>query len=236
MTTTPIPHAERCSTGRARNEIVPGADIRDLSLPRGRRVLVTFDDQVGGRVVVSETVAIGATLDSPGAPTLALTTTGDVKETARALLCRAMAAELVDALQRWLADPVPPAQACDASRDNSGHLHLQLAATLRAIAEHDHAYDERYPLVWRALALAAAIGMPCGVSYDPDQPECPVVMIELPTGQVGWHVPQHGTAYDGHTTGQKFARLDQYHAAVSTGRYGNLVPARADAPLLPAAA
>lgn len=83
----------------------------------------------------------------------------------------------------------------------------QLGRVLALISKHDTDYPTRYRLVYEALALAVAAGLPAGVRIDPAEPGWPVVYIELPTGQVSWHMPEHEQAWDGHTTEEKYARI-----------------------------
>lgn len=82
----------------------------------------------------------------------------------------------------------------------------ELAEVLRLIERHDTDYVHRYGLVWRALSLAVTAGHAAGVRIDPAEPEWPVVYIELPTGQVSWHMPQFATEWDGHDTAEKYRR------------------------------
>lgn len=94
---------------------------------------------------------------------------------------------------------------------------LVFAGVLRQISEHDTDYDVRYRLVLDALARAVALGYPAGIGWDvnPD-PELDgfraVVYIELPTGQVSWHMPEHPAPWDGHSTGEKHERIRAYGA------------------------
>lgn len=37
-----------------------------------------------------------------------------------------------------------------------------------------------------------------------------MVYLELPTGQVSWHLPAHGIGFDGHSTAEKYRRVDAY--------------------------
>ena len=87
---------------------------------------------------------------------------------------------------------------------------LELATVLSLIKQKDTDYDARYPLVFSALAIALHLGMEAGVRVDPEEPEWPVVFIELPTGQVSWHVPRHVKEWDGHTTEEKFGRMARF--------------------------
>jgi hypothetical protein len=51
-------------------------------------------------------------------------------------------------------------------------------------------YDERNRLVALAVVLACEAGYRVGLIDDADEPDWPVLAIELPTGQVAWPVPQ----------------------------------------------
>jgi hypothetical protein len=90
-----------------------------------------------------------------------------------------------------------------------------LKSTLADI-EHDDKQDppdyrKRYYHVFEAVEAALRLGLPCGIRIDPEEgAEWPVVYIELPTGQVSWHMPEHPIPYDGHTTEQKYARIKAY--------------------------
>jgi len=97
----------------------------------------------------------------------------------------------------------------------------QLAAYLGAIEANDTKYEPRYGLVLEAVALAHRLGYPAGFRIDPAEPEWPVAFIELPMedgthAQVSWHMPQHPIPYDGHTTSEKYARIDQWIRATLT--------------------
>lgn len=58
-------------------------------------------------------------------------------------------------------------------------------------------YPHRNRLVFAALGVALAAGMPGGVAADVD-PDLMLVYIDLPTGQVSWHVPVYPADWDGH--------------------------------------
>ena len=95
---------------------------------------------------------------------------------------------------------------------------LQLAAAAQLLtalgdikaAEEKGDYEERNSRIWDAFHCAKVTGCGVGVRIDPKEPEWPVVFIELPTGQVSWHVPQHAAAWDGHDTGEKYRRVDDF--------------------------
>lgn len=89
-----------------------------------------------------------------------------------------------------------------------------LAQVLEQIEQHGTDYDARYPLVFRAVALALAAGYAAGIRIDQADPEWPVVYIELPTGSVSWHVPQHPVPWDGHTTEEKYRRIREFVGSV----------------------
>jgi hypothetical protein len=79
------------------------------------------------------------------------------------------------------------------------------------------AYRERACLV---ALLAAQYTSHIGCT-DPAAPDWPVVIVELPTGQVSWHInpadmglfahvgpkPHVSRGWDGHTTDEKYARI-----------------------------
>ena len=88
-----------------------------------------------------------------------------------------------------------------------------LGSLLQKIAEHDTDYDVRYRLVFDAVPVALACGFAAGVRIDPSEPDWPVVYIELPTGQVSWHMPAHPVAWDGHDTDEKYRRITEWIAS-----------------------
>lgn len=71
-------------------------------------------------------------------------------------------------------------------------------------------YAKRNECIWWAFAFAHGAGFRCGVGLDPNEPGYVVVYIELPTGQVSWHVPVHDRPWDGHTTEQKYRRIEAF--------------------------
>lgn len=85
-------------------------------------------------------------------------------------------------------------------------------------------YRERSHLV---AHLAAAY--PSSLTIDPAEPDWPVVLIDLPTGQLSWHispddmdlfghVAQGAATWDGHDTQEKYRRLDEHTRALAGGR------------------
>lgn len=97
---------------------------------------------------------------------------------------------------------------------------------LKLIAEHDPsmttwngripedtAYEIRNRSVVRAVSYAQAMGMAAGFKHhdDPEFGEWNIVAyINLPTGQVSWHLPAYPGAWDGHTTDKKYERIFKY--------------------------
>lgn len=71
-------------------------------------------------------------------------------------------------------------------------------------------YANRNRAVIAALHHALAYGYEAGIRVDEDDLAWPIVFIELPTGQVTWHIEQHGNGWDGHDTEQKYARVKEY--------------------------
>lgn len=88
----------------------------------------------------------------------------------------------------------------------------ELATELAAIGLFDmiHSYDDRNRCVVKAVWLALHQGLRAGFRLDEKEPEWPVAFIELPTGQVSWHLPQHSSAWDEHTSEEKQARCLQF--------------------------
>ncbi|MFE4420442.1 hypothetical protein [Streptomyces sp. NPDC056817] len=87
----------------------------------------------------------------------------------------------------------------------------------------DSVYRERAHLVAHLAAI-----YPSTIGYhDPDEPDWAVVIVDLPTGQASWHVAPddmdlfEGVArseintWDGHTTEEKYARLDAHTRALA---------------------
>lgn len=89
------------------------------------------------------------------------------------------------------------------------------------MSELDGVYLERTRCTLALARAAQALGHHAGFAADLDAPGWPVLLIDLPTGQVSWHVraedrataPDLGSyegAWDGHTTGEKYSRLDAW--------------------------
>ncbi|MGH8558620.1 MAG: hypothetical protein ACRESZ_14405 [Methylococcales bacterium] len=80
----------------------------------------------------------------------------------------------------------------------------------------DDAYFDRNQAVMALARLARSQGCEVGLRIDPDEPEWPVLMIDLPTGQVGWHLkkqdligfwPEYEKEWDGHSLQEKRDRM-----------------------------
>lgn len=90
-----------------------------------------------------------------------------------------------------------------------------LKEVLRKIEENDTNYHYRYRLVLHALYLATVCGMQAGLRIDSRAEEGfrVVAAIELPTGQVSWHMPEHPYEWDGHSTPEKYERCHDFRNA-----------------------
>ncbi|MCI5121240.1 MAG: hypothetical protein D3908_08640 [Candidatus Electrothrix sp. AUS4] len=74
----------------------------------------------------------------------------------------------------------------------------------------------------QALAkMALELGMKAGLRNDPESPGWPVLMIDLPTGQVGYHLPENEVVgewpvyekdWDGHSLAEKRERVARFLA------------------------
>lgn len=76
-------------------------------------------------------------------------------------------------------------------------------------------YSNRTLFVYEAMALARRCGLSAGIRIDPAEPEWPVAFIELPTGQISYHLEQHGSAWDNHTTYEKNLRILEWITLVA---------------------
>jgi hypothetical protein len=112
----------------------------------------------------------------------------------------------------------------DASPTPDQHLE-QVRRAETAEAERDGAYRERACLV---AHLASCHPSHIGHT-DPSAPDWAVVIIETPAGQMSWHIAerdlplfahvqptgQHSRGWDGHTTDEKYQRLEQLRDALA---------------------
>lgn len=76
--------------------------------------------------------------------------------------------------------------------------------------DRDYLYRIRNAWVMDAIGLACHLGLRSGVAIDVLEPEWPVYYVELPTGQVSWHLPRHQAPWDGHDAEQKTDRIRRF--------------------------
>lgn len=88
---------------------------------------------------------------------------------------------------------------------------VDLARVLQKIKINDNTYDIRYKLVFKAMYLAAELGYKTGQQKSEDNDEeWYILYIELPEGQVSWHMPSNDILWDGHDNNKKYERCDAY--------------------------
>lgn len=107
----------------------------------------------------------------------------------------------------------------------------QLANHLHNLVKYDKQYDVRYGLVISAFYKAWALGYKVGIRFDANEPEWPVIFIELPTGQISYHMPPHHCVWDGHTSEEKLARIREFlgeNDALDERRRGDVDPVGQD--------
>lgn len=89
------------------------------------------------------------------------------------------------------------------------------------LAQLNSLYAERNLCVSLLCKMALALGLSCGIGIDEAEPDPlwkHVAFIDLPSGQVSWHVhsdelpnfrgvPLYSRPYDGHSTDEKYARV-----------------------------
>lgn len=111
-----------------------------------------------------------------------------------------------------------PVQMREMAAASASYAEMKLGRTLLAIARCDRQdppdYAGRYPLVFSAVLAALTVGYAAGIAIDPAEPDWPVAYIELPTGQVSWHMPAHGQPWDNHSTEEKYNRCHAYASSV----------------------
>lgn len=96
-----------------------------------------------------------------------------------------------------------------------GDAKTLLATILWMIKENDENYDLRESLIYGALRCAKIAGYAVGIRIDPREPDWPVAFVELPTGQISFHLRQHRRMWDGHTTEEKYKRVDEFLKSVA---------------------
>ncbi len=83
------------------------------------------------------------------------------------------------------------------------------------------AYFDRNQAVMAMARMALQLGYRVGLKQDPEEPDWPVLMIDLPTGQVGYHLPKEEVVgnwpeykgeWDGHSLIEKRERIDAFLA------------------------
>lgn len=95
------------------------------------------------------------------------------------------------------------------------------------------AYTERAHLIAALSKL-----FPASLETDPAEPDWPVCIIDLPTGQASWHISptdlhlfihlprDAGRVWDGHDTPEKYARLDALQRGIFLPDHGMYLPVR----------
>jgi hypothetical protein len=71
-------------------------------------------------------------------------------------------------------------------------------------------YDERNAAVVLCVGYAMRAGYEAGFRIDEEEPAWPVAFIELPTGQVSWHLPEFPLEWDGHQREEKYLRVKEF--------------------------
>ncbi len=83
----------------------------------------------------------------------------------------------------------------------------------------DSVYVDRNLLAQLVAALARKAGLHVGIAEDGTEPAWPVIYIDLPTGQVSWHISQdelviqlstYTQKWDGHSVEEKRERIRQF--------------------------
>ncbi len=84
------------------------------------------------------------------------------------------------------------------------------------------AYFDRNQAAMALAKLAQAQGWKVGLRVDQKEPDWPVLMIDLPTGQVSWHLPkdevigqfpEYDRSWDGHDLDMKRKRMEAFIAS-----------------------
>jgi len=83
----------------------------------------------------------------------------------------------------------------------------------------EDAYFDRNQAIMAFARLARKQGYTMGIQEDLQEPGWPVLFIDLPTGQVSWHLPEqelrgewpdYKKKWDGHGLMEKRRRLDRF--------------------------
>jgi hypothetical protein len=72
------------------------------------------------------------------------------------------------------------------------------------------AYTARALAIYEALAACTVLGIPAGIRIDRLDPDWPVAFLEIPSGQVSWHLKAHPVPWDGHTKEEASRRLHTF--------------------------
>jgi hypothetical protein len=104
-----------------------------------------------------------------------------------------------------------------------GRLEDQVRDLSRAMSEAqgraaniEAVYQDRNQAVQALARLAQQAGYQAGMGVDPEEPDWPVLFVDLPSGQVSWHLkrddiigewPAYVGKWDGHDTAEKQARV-----------------------------
>ncbi|MBD1995310.1 hypothetical protein H6G00_01525 [Leptolyngbya sp. FACHB-541] len=97
-------------------------------------------------------------------------------------------------------------------------LEKQAAEKAELEARIEQLHWERNCCISLIAQMAECLKLTIGLGADPKEPEWPVVFLELPSGQVSWHVPMseidnfsflgaYFYGWDGHTTEEKYDRV-----------------------------
>lgn len=95
---------------------------------------------------------------------------------------------------------------------------LEIKKTIELIISWENLlnYNKRNESILKLLYLATEIGYSAGIKIDDQEPKWPVVFVDLPTGQVSWHINEYPYAWDGHTTKEKYIRCERFLLGKST--------------------
>ena len=77
-------------------------------------------------------------------------------------------------------------------------------------ADPEECYDTRNQIIMMAVTCAVMAGLDAGYGLNPPELRPTVAYINLPTGQVSWHIPPAGIQRDGHSAGEKYKRIDEF--------------------------
>lgn len=96
--------------------------------------------------------------------------------------------------------------------DSSSLYAFLLSEKLHTILAAGDNYPLRNSRIISAVNLAQRAGYPAGFRVAPEDPRWVEALIELPTGQVSWLLPQHVHVWDGHTPEQRTERINAFLA------------------------